>query len=345
MSSAEKQSKSPGKWLPGVIISFLVIISLIFLIDWKEFSDAIQQIQPGIILLTVVLTIIPLLTRSLAWRNLLNREVSFREVFFGENIGYLANNFLPLRLGEIARGVLLSDRVDGGFASVLPSIFLERLIDLGFAALTLLLAIPFVVSESWMLPTVGISLGIVFACVVFLFLSFRKADLLRKILKKMFSGLPRLQRLNLRLFNQFILGIKAAAQGKNAIRAVFFLAITWLGYWLSYYVLILSVAPQANFVWALFTDGVVSLGIAIPSAPGSLGVWEASFVAALAVFGVEESKSLAVALVMHLSNYAVTGFFGIIGFAVFGSSFSTLIERVRQQRQENTEAKSLSEGE
>lgn len=345
MSSAKNKAKKPGAWLPGVIISVLFIIAFIIFIDWREFADAIQAIQPSVIAWTIVLTIIPLCTRSLAWRFLLNREVTFKDVFFGENIGYMANNFLPFRLGEIARAVLLSDKVQGGFAAVLPSIFLERLIDLGFAAVTLLIAIPFVVSESWMLPSVLVSVGIVGIGLLFLVLSLRKEDLLESWIKKLFFRIPAIQRTVLRLFHQFIEGLKAAAQARNAIWAIIFLALTWVSYWITYYILIVSVAPQAKFIWALFTDGVVSLGIAIPSAPGSLGVWEASFVAALAVFGIDESKSLAVGIILHLVSYAVTGIFGIIGFAVFGSSLSNLLQRVNVQRQQSTETGKISGGE
>lgn len=345
MSSAKNKAKKPGAWLPGVIISVLFIIAFIIFIDWREFAEAIQAIQPSVIAWTIVLTIIPLCTRSLAWRFLLNREVTFKDVFFGENIGYMANNFLPFRLGEIARAVLLSDKVQGGFAAVLPSIFLERLIDLGFAAVTLLIAIPFVVSESWMLPSVLVSVGIVGIGLLFLVLSLRKEDLLESWIKKLFFRIPAIQRTVLRLFHQFIEGLRAAAQARNAIWAIIFLALTWVSYWITYYILIVSVAPQAKFIWALFTDGVVSLGIAIPSAPGSLGVWEASFVAALAVFGIEESKSLAVGIILHLVSYAVTGIFGIIGFAVFGSSLSNLLQRVNVQRQQSTETGKISGGE
>ena len=337
MSSSEIKTKSPGSWLPGVIISVLVVIALYFLVDWKEFNEAFKAIRPWVVVVTIFLTLIPLMTRSLAWRSLLNQEISLRDAFFGENIGYMANNFLPLRLGEIARAVLIGDKVEGGFAAVLPSIFLERLIDLGFAALTLLIAIPFVVSETWMLPTVFVSLSIVVFGIVFLYLSFRKAEWLETLFTKLFSRFPKMQEAILRLFHQFIEGLKSAAQGNNAIRAVFFLGLTWAFYWITYYVLILSIVPNAPFIWALFTDGVVSMGIAIPSAPGSLGVWEASFVAALAVFGIEQSKSLAIALVSHIVSYAITGIFGIIGFSVFGSSLGSLIRRVRQQRQKSTE--------
>jgi uncharacterized protein (TIRG00374 family) len=337
MSSAERKSNSPGSWLPGAVISILVILAFILIIDWSQFRQAVAQIPLSVILWLFVLTIIPLITRSMAWRSLLNKQVPLRETFFGENIGYLINNFLPLRAGEIARGLLLAEKIQGGFAAVLPSIFLERLIDMGFAAITLLVALPFVVSEKWMWPTVLTSLGIVTVGAVFLYLALKQAAFLEKIITKVFSRWLKFQQWLLSLFHQFIDGLTAAAKGGNAIRAVGWLLITWICYWISFYILILAIEPDAKFVWALFTDGVVSLGIAIPSAPGSLGIWEASFVAALAVFGINQSRSLAVALVMHLMSYVVTGIFGIIGFMLAGSSLNNLLLQVQQYRRNNKE--------
>ena len=343
MSSDSAKRNPPGSWLPGVLISVVVIVAFIFLIDWQEFGKSIQQIRPMAILLLFVLTVLPLITRSLAWRSLLNDQISLRDAFFGENIGYLLNNFLPLRLGEIARGFLLSEKVSGGFAAVLPSIFLERLIDLGMAALTLLVSIPFIVSESWMLPTVLAALAVVLVGIGFLYLAVRQSSFLEKLVTKLFARIPKLQQSLLSLLRQFVEGLSSAVKGKNFLRAILFLLVTWSGYLISYYVMVASIAPDAKFIWALFINGVVAMGIAIPSAPGSLGIWEASFVAALAVFGVQQSKSLAVAIVMHLMSYLVTGVFGMLGFIVFGSSLNSLVQQVRQHRQQGQQTKVFQE--
>lgn len=339
MSSVDKKTKTPVKWLPGVVISFVLILMFVFLIDWGEFKGSLVAISPSVILLMVLLTILPLTTRSLAWRSLLDRQVTFRDAFFGENIGYLSNNLLPFRIGEIARGILLAEKVSGGFAAVLPSIFVERLIDISYAALTLLIAIPFVVSESWMIPTVLLSLVVVVVGFLFLFISLKKSELIERWIHSLLRKIPTVEKWMTDLYKQFLHGLKTASDNNNILRAAILLGFTWIFYWLSYYVLIRAVVPEAHFIWALFTDGVVSLGIAIPSAPGSLGVWEASFVAALAVFGIEQSKSLAVGVVMHLISYAVTGFFGIIGFGVFGSSFTNLLHRVKEQRQKISDSR------
>ncbi len=62
--------------------------------------------------------------------------------------GYLLNNFLPFRLGEIGRAFLMGRKSKLGFMEVLPTIVIERILDFAFAAAVLLSAIPFVVGAT-----------------------------------------------------------------------------------------------------------------------------------------------------------------------------------------------------
>ena len=61
--------------------------------------------------------------------------------------GYLLNNILPFRLGEIGRAFMLSRKTDLQFAEILPTIIIERAVDLGFTAAIFLAALPFVVGH------------------------------------------------------------------------------------------------------------------------------------------------------------------------------------------------------
>src|SRR5215204_7474219 len=83
--------------------------------------------------------------RTMVWRTLLRNRASFRDVFWTVGEGYLLNNFLPFRLGEIGRAFLLSRKSGMQFMEILPTIVIERVVDLGFSAIILLAALPFVV--------------------------------------------------------------------------------------------------------------------------------------------------------------------------------------------------------
>ena len=86
--------------------------------------------------------------RGLAWRTLLREKASYRDVFLTLSEGYLLNNVLPFRLGELGRAFLLGRKANLGFMEVLSTIVIERVLDLAFSAAILLSAVPFVVGAA-----------------------------------------------------------------------------------------------------------------------------------------------------------------------------------------------------
>ena len=71
------------------------------------------------------------------------------------------------------------------------------------------------------------------------------------------------------------------------------------------------------------------MGVALPSAPAALGVFEASIVGALSILGVS-AGALGFALLMHLFQFVITAILGIIGLIQEGRSISSLLSDVRR---------------
>src|SRR5512141_2971537 len=137
--------KSAGRWLPGVIISVIAIILIIKFVDFGRLVQAIRTANYWLLLAFVAISLVWLATRGLVWRILLRNKASYRDSFFTICEGYLLNNFLPFRLGELGRAFLLGRKAHLDFMEVLPTILIERAVDLAFSAVILLAAIPFVV--------------------------------------------------------------------------------------------------------------------------------------------------------------------------------------------------------
>jgi hypothetical protein len=93
--------------------------------------------------------------------------------------------------------------------------------------------------------------------------------------------------------------------------------------------MLLTFAPQAPIWWGAFADAVLALGVAIPSAPSGLGVFEGALVWALSLFGIGSSPALAYAILMHFINIATTGVFGLIGLIKEKRSLSSLMEEIQ----------------
>jgi uncharacterized membrane protein YbhN (UPF0104 family) len=76
---------------------------------------------------------------------------------------------------------------------------------------------------------------------------------------------------------------------------------------------------------------VAALGVALPSSPGSIGIYETAFVSALAVVDVPFSQALAYALTTHVMYYLVTGLFGAYALTQEGESLTNLFQTIRRQ--------------
>jgi len=101
-----------------------------------------------------------------------------------------------------------------------------------------------------------------------------------------------------------------------------------------YFTIMLAIAPNAHYWWGIFTDAVLALGIAIPSAPAALGTFEAAIVGALTILGINETLGLGYAITLHFIQFVVTGVLGMIGLLRQGRSLGALFKDLRNRDEE-----------
>jgi uncharacterized protein (TIRG00374 family) len=332
-TSAKKDWKGV---IPGLVVSAICLVVVFYFIDPKQLLQALQLADYRFVFLAFLISIGWLLVRGMVWRTLLQNKASYNQVFFTVTEGYLLNNLLPFRLGEVARALLLSQKAGLDFWGVLSTIVIERILDLGMAAGLLLITLPFVVGASWASEAaIGAgSLVLVGFAVLYLLARYR-AWAIRQY-ENFGKRWPILLRIGGGRITAFLSGLSVLTDG-----ALFFKAIAWsFTNWLvaigQYYILMLAFFPHAHLLWAAFALGVGSLGIAAPSSPGALGVLELSIVGALALFGLNSSTALAYAITSHVFNYLSNGLLGSYALARDGESLTGLYQRVRRIPQKET---------
>src|SRR5512141_739009 len=137
--------KDVKRWLPGAIVSILLIAAILYFVDLRAMLDAIRHANYGLLAIGFGVGFLWMAVRAIVWRTLLRNRASYSDVFWTIGEGYLLNNFLPFRLGEIGRAFLLSRKSGLQFMEILPTIVIERAMDLGYSAIILLAALPYVV--------------------------------------------------------------------------------------------------------------------------------------------------------------------------------------------------------
>jgi len=322
------------KWVPGVLLSLIAILFMIFALDWTGFSTALKSVQLIPMILLFCLAVLSVFFRGIAWHFLLRREASIVDSFLIENVGYLLNNFLPLRMGEVGRAILMGQKTGKGFFETLSTIVIERFFDICFAGITLLIALPFLIDTDFGTSTLFITFGIVAAGLGVSFWAAKSKVKIEKKLVQLQEKKPIFAKVT-PIVVSLVDGLQVMLEPKRFLSFIGMMILTWLTYWVSYFIIIRQFVPDAPFWWALLVDGVVALGIAIPSAPGSLGVWEASFVGSLAVVGVAQSQALTGAILLHLINYLNSGIFGLIGLIRYGRSFSDLFSEIQLRKNQS----------
>jgi hypothetical protein len=142
--------------------------------------------------------------------------------------------------------------------------------------------------------------------------------------------IPFLRRVSGEQIDAFFEGLSALTDLRRFLVVFGLLAVTWgLVVW-HYYLILLAFVPEARFSWAAFGLGVVGLGVAIPAAPGSVGVVQGVIVGVFPpLFGVDPAIALAYSITVHAIYLVITSSIGLIGLVRDGRSLVSVYEDVR----------------
>lgn len=332
--------KDIKRWLPGALVSILLIAGILYFVDFGEMIQAIRSANYVILILAMPLSFLWMAVRANVWRTLLRGRASYRDVLFTVGEGYLLNNFLPFRLGEVGRAFLISRKSapspDTGkrlqFMEVIPTIVIERAVDLAYSAAILLVSLPFVVGAEGA-GRIGIIVGlIVLLGLAILYVLARHRQWALDLFHKLSQRWPALQRVGGGFIEAFLEGLAVLTDGWLFARFLFWMTVNWAIAIVSYFMIILAFFPQAQLIWGFFGLGVAAFGNAIPSLPGAIGTFEGAFGGALTILSGDQSTALAAALAGRLYMYISAIVLGLIGLSSEGQTLSGVYQQLKDFR-------------
>ena len=117
-------------WL-GLGVSAALLLVLVWQVDLSETRDALAEANYLYLAPAVALYFVAVYFRAVRWRYLLSplRLLSVPRLYPVVVIGYMANNLLPVRLGELVRSYYLARRERINASSALGTVFVERVYD------------------------------------------------------------------------------------------------------------------------------------------------------------------------------------------------------------------------
>lgn len=331
--------------LLGLIISALALYGALRGAQLNRVAEALRTAHYEYALATVIIIAATTYVRGARWSAVLRGRMSTTRGFWLFNTGFLFNNVLPLRLGEIVRAYLAARRPPVRFAEALSSIVVERLLDM-FSVVAILavllripeLAVPKWASDAGLLMLAGAVVGI-----VSLFLAARYPDWVTRMVESLLARIPLPKRFApedaLDQLGSFLEGLGSLREPRAFLLAVLISALAWVGSGLAGWVMLLAFDPfqGATLQIGFLAIAAAGLGIAVPSLPGAIGPFEAAVTLALVAAGYRQEAAVSYALVLHAVNYLTTSALGVWGLAREGMSFGQVASAARQMGKKSSE--------
>lgn len=328
-SAVGRRRSAVLQWGIGIAISLAALALVFWNVDLAVVWSTLRSANYWYVLPALVLILIGQCGRARSWQNILGAGLKFQRVLSALNIGYLINNLLPLRLGEIGRALLIARQQKSSPVRVISSVAVERLIDLcllvGMAAAFL----PLVLGLDWAQRAVLIFFGVAAVGFGGLFFLARSRDLAFRLVHVVFGRFGSVGTMIERRVDEMIDGLSVLRDPRRFVTAMLWSGLAWVCAGLSAWMLLLAFRPEATPYEGFFVLVVSGLGIAIPSAPGSIGVWQAAVVLALSVFKVEHEVAVGFSVIHHFSNYGLMMILGAISLAFEGETLGHVIDQAR----------------
>lgn len=272
-------------------------------VEWSEVVRAFGATDLGILILATVWLGIVFLFRAYRWQLLVAPMARLPvSVFFSATlIGFMGNNILPLRAGELLRLYALARLGPVSMSIALATGTLDRLFDMLLVSLLLAMSLPLIPALEGYIATNGLLLSLV---VVMLgagwwLVQGENPKWLRRL-----PGQP--------MIEEFLDSLHVLRNGPLLLKTVLMSAMIWGGMVVYFWLLLYACAFSLPLEAALIVLLLVAVGVALPAAPGFVGVFQYAVVLALSFFSVPKEDALSFSIVTHLALYIPVTLGGLI---------------------------------
>jgi glycosyltransferase 2 family protein len=346
----------PKKRLLSIIIGLAISVVLVYIIfrkvNFSELLIALKGANYFWLLPNMFFVILAMFQRAERWKYMLRPigAPKYEKLLSATCIGFMANNVLPLRLGEFVRAYALA-REDKHItkSASLATIFVERMV---FDLLALLLILAVIL---WFIPTkfderfklgAALSLAVAILGLILAVGIMMRPEGAGKILTRYLFFLPqKIKDVIQSTVIKFSKGLIFLRDWRCTVWVSVHTILLWLAMGISnvfvFYAFGLNKAPynlplSASYVLLV----VVSISILIPSSPGFIGVYHGGVLLTLGYYGISSTSSAAVscALVLHAAQFIPITLMGFYFLYKDGLSLSQLgKDALEKDENENVE--------
>jgi glycosyltransferase 2 family protein len=313
-------------WI-GVLISVFFLYLAFREEDFGQIAAALGKVQYWALIPALVFYFAGVWIRAVRWGVLLSplrRGIHPYHLFKVLVIGYMGNDILPARLGDVIRVYVLSRRERVTKSATLATILVERIFDgltmIGFLTVSAL----FIALNSEMTTILRVTSALFVAgLLVFIFLAAspdRITTMVRLILGRSPIGalIPvALHERALHMTSSFVEGLAVLRSWRGVLSVMGLSVAAWAAEATMYYIIGawgfgLTLPVHAYTI----TTAAANLGTLVPSSPGYIGVFDGIAKVVLAgLFKIDSSLALSYVVVLHAALYFPVTIWGLFYMA------------------------------
>jgi len=323
------------RW-PLLLIGLAVSLGFLWLalgdLHLNEVWATIRQANYWWILPGVAVYFVSVWFRAWRWGFLLrgSKRVSASRLFPIVVIGYMGNNVLPFRLGEVLRAYILWRKEGINVGTTLTTAILERLFDGLTMVLFVLFGLLFVPLSAFLGRLVVVASTIFFgALIVFLFLAARP-DLLRRLAHFLVDRLvpARLRPPLLGFVEGIVAGLESLRSGRDVVMLFAITLWVWALEVAKYWLVSFAFDLHLSYVGIMLMGGAVNLLTALPSLPGYIGTFELG-IKVLTGIGAPPTAAGSYVLALHVILLLPVTLMGLVFMALEGVRWTEVGKAVR----------------
>ncbi len=320
----------------------VIIIVFVILLFWVFFRD-FDLIKKSFIEIKKINLIYPLsfalglwlqfYVRAYRWGLILRqyKKIKLKSMYNYTVLGYFINIFLPGRVGEAGKAILLSRKENINSGIVFASVFLERLIDSFMAVFIFIFTLLFIESDSSFLLNMKKISYYLFPVFILVFVVFYliNSTKLNKYVEKMIILFSRLFPKKIRekvvsFLMEFVKALKLKLSFLQFVELFLMSAFVWLMLIPFYWILMKGFNINITLLDSVIYFSILVFFAAIPT-PGMAGSLDAGSKLILTkVFGIVEKSAVAFTIVFHVIILVLNIILGLISLKSEGLTLKTI---------------------
>lgn len=303
-------------WTASLALAGVLLYYSLRGIEWRQVWVTLSSARLAFVTLALALMTTALFLRSYRWRVILTSEgsVSIPLAFWATSAGYLGNNVLPARAGEVVRSLMISTRTGMSKAFVLTTALSERVVD-AIAVITISSIVLLTMKQrpGW-LATAARPFAILGFCGVAAIILVPAFEAFWFRFLAVFPLPPKLREQVEGALRNGLQGIRSFHDYNRLTRFVLLTAVIWCIDAVTAVTLATSIGVGVTLPIAFLLTAGLGLGSALPSTPGYVGIYQFVAISVLTPFGLSRSDAIAYILLFQALNYLVVLSWGGIGF-------------------------------